>query len=39
MSKEFALWGESRGELIHDKETLYELGGIRRDSIKKWSNK
>ncbi len=39
MSKEYALWGATRAELIHDKETLYKLGGIRPDSIKKWSNK
>ena len=39
MSKEFALWGTNRSELIHDKETLYELGGIRPDPIKKWSHK
>jgi NADH-quinone oxidoreductase subunit I len=39
MSKEFELWGEKRDELIHDKETLYALGGIRPDPIKKWSHK
>ena len=39
MSKEYALWGETRAELIHDKETLYRLGGVRPDSIKKWANK
>ena len=39
MSKEYALWGASRAELIHDKETLYELGGIRPDTIKKWKGK
>lgn len=39
MSKEYALWGETRAELIHDKETLYKLGGVRPDPIKKWSNK
>ena len=39
MSKEYALWGATRAELIHDKETLYELGGIRPDSIKKWKAK
>lgn len=39
MSKEFALWGATRAELIHDKETLYDLGGIRPDSIKKWKGK
>ena len=39
MSKEFELWGEQRSELIHDKETLYALGGVRPDPIKKWSHK
>jgi NADH-quinone oxidoreductase subunit I len=39
MSKEGILWGASRAELIHDKETLYELGGMRQDPIKKWKNK
>ena len=39
MSKEFILWGRSRGDLIHDKEKLYEMGGVRPDAIKKWSNK
>jgi len=39
MSKEYALWGASRAELIHDKETLYELGGIRAGGIKKWKGK
>jgi NADH-quinone oxidoreductase subunit I len=39
MSKEFELWGETRAELIHDKETLYALGGVRPDPIKKWSHK
>jgi len=36
MSKEYALWGATRAELIHDKETLYALGGVRPDPIKKW---
>ncbi len=39
MSKDFALWGATRSELIHEKETLYELGGVRPDSIKKWKHK
>lgn len=39
MSKEYALWGPTRASLIHDKEKLYEMGGIRPDSIKKWANK
>ena len=39
MSKQFILWGPTRQSLIHDKEKLYELGGIRPDPIKKWANK
>jgi NADH-quinone oxidoreductase subunit I len=39
MSKEFELWGETRAELVHDKETLYALGGKRADPIKKWAHK
>jgi NADH-quinone oxidoreductase subunit I len=39
MSKEFELWGETRAELVHDKETLYALGGKRPDPIKKWAHK
>ena len=39
MSKEFELWGEKRSELVHDKETLYAIGGVRPDPIKKWSHK
>ncbi len=39
MSKEYALWGATRAELIHDKETLYRLGGVRPDPVKKWSAK
>ena len=37
MSKEFVLWGPTRQSLIHDKAKLYEMGGVRPDSIKKWS--
>ncbi len=39
MSKEAILWGETRAELIHDKDTLYALGGARQDPVKKWKNK
>lgn len=39
MSKEYALWGETRAELIHDKDTLYRLGGVRPDAVKKWAHK
>ncbi len=39
MSDVYALWGPTRGSLIHDKEKLYEMGGTRPDSIKKWAHK
>jgi NADH-quinone oxidoreductase subunit I len=39
MSKDYELWGEHRSDLVHDKETLYALGGQRADPIKKWSHK
>ncbi len=39
MSKEYELFGATRSELIHDKETLYEMGGARNDPIKKWAHK
>jgi NADH-quinone oxidoreductase subunit I len=39
MSKEFELWGETRADLVHDKETLYAIGGTRPDPIKKWDRK
>jgi len=39
MSNVYALWGPTRGSLIHDKEKLYEMGGVRPDAIKKWAHK
>lgn len=39
MSKEYSLYAEKRSDLIFDKETLYELGGIRPQGIKKWKDK
>ncbi len=39
MSKEYALWGPTRQSLIHHKEKLYEMGGVRPDPIKKWAHK
>ena len=39
MSRDAILWGETRAELIHDKETLYALGGVRQDPVKKWQHK
>jgi len=37
MSKTFAVTGLSRELMIFDKERLYEIGGVRQDEIKKWS--
>ena len=37
--KDYALTGLDRKELLHDKERLYELGGVLPRPIKKWDNK
>ncbi len=37
MSKTYAVTGHSRELMIFDKEKLYEIGGVREDEIKKWS--
>ena len=37
--KEYAIVGESRKEMAHDKEKLLELGGVHQDRINKWKNK
>jgi len=37
MSKTFAVTGLSRELMIFDKQRLYEIGGVRQDEIKKWS--
>jgi NADH-quinone oxidoreductase subunit I len=39
MSKEYSLFAEKRSDLIFDKETLYELGGVRPQGVKKWKGK
>ncbi|CAI9086651.1 4Fe-4S dicluster domain-containing protein [Candidatus Methylacidiphilum fumarolicum] len=39
LPKIYSLSGYSRKELIHDKKTLYELGGIYARPIKKWEKK
>ena len=38
MSKEYEIVGASREEMVFKKERLYQIGGIRKDSIKKWKN-
>jgi NADH-quinone oxidoreductase subunit I len=37
MSKTYVVTGYSRELMIFDKEKLYEIGGVREDGIKKWS--
>ena len=37
MSKTYVVTGQTRKSLIFDKRKLYEIGGVREDSIKKWS--
>jgi len=39
LTKTFELAGYNREEMIFGKEKLYELGGVRYDSIKKWDAK
>lgn len=37
--KDYSFVGESREELVHNKERLLELGGMHNDQIYKWKNK
>jgi len=37
MSKTYVVTGQSRELMIFDKQKLYEIGGVRQDDIKKWS--
>ncbi len=37
MSKTYAVTGLSRDLMVFDKPKLYEIGGVREDEIKKWS--
>jgi NADH-quinone oxidoreductase subunit I len=39
LMKDYALNGESREEMVHDKEKLLALGGVREDKIMKWKHK
>ncbi len=39
LTKHFELAGYSREEMIFNKEKLYQLGGVRYDSIQKWAHK
>lgn len=37
LRKDYAITGESRAEMVHDKTKLYELGGTMPDLIHKWN--
>ena len=39
LKQDYSLTGESRGELIYNKEKLLALGGVHQDRIKKWEQK
>ena len=39
LQKDYSLNGESRQEMIYNKEKLLSLGGIHQDKIWKWKNK
>lgn len=37
--KEYSITATTRAGMIHDKETLYRLGGLRRGLVHKWNDK
>jgi NADH-quinone oxidoreductase subunit I len=37
LRKDYSITGLSRAEMIHDKETLYKLGGVRTGLVFKWN--
>jgi NADH-quinone oxidoreductase subunit I len=37
LRKDYAITGESREEMVHDKEKLYEIGGVRVGLVNKWN--
>ncbi len=39
MTSMYELNGQTRAELVHDKDRLYEIGGTRVDTIQKWKGK
>jgi len=38
MSQEYEIVGATREEMVFRKEKLYQIGGVRKDPIKKWKN-
>ena len=39
LMKDYSLTGQSRREMIYDKEKLLALGGVHQDQIRKWEHK
>ena len=39
LQKDYAITGLSRAEMVHDKEKLYELGGLKTGLVHKWNDK
>ncbi len=37
LRKDYAITGLSRAEMVHDKEKLYEIGGVRTGLVHKWN--
>ncbi len=37
LRKDYAITGTSRAEMVHDKEKLYEIGGVREGLVNKWN--
>ena len=37
LRKDYAITGESREEVVHDKLKLYEIGGVHEGLINKWN--
>jgi NADH-quinone oxidoreductase subunit I len=38
LRKDYAITGENRAEMVHDKKRLYELGGVRTGLVNKWND-
>jgi NADH-quinone oxidoreductase subunit I len=38
LRKDYAITGTSRAEMVHDKERLYEIGGVRTGLVNKWND-
>jgi NADH-quinone oxidoreductase subunit I len=37
LRKDYAITGESRAEMVHNKEKLYQIGGVREGLVNKWN--